>query len=148
LFQILFFDAAVLNKQQNTLTFENKVIILRYNELELKMNIVEMNIVEQNIDQVSKLLEQYNVDNMYLFGSVLTNDFSPTSDIDFLVNFGQVKLENYFDNYIGLKSSLEDFFNRSIDLVEEKTVKNPILRRSIDRNKKLIYGRTHREMAV
>ena len=107
-----------------------------------------MNIVEQNIDQISKLLEQYNVDNMYLFGSALTNDFSPASDIDFLVNFGQVELENYFDNYIGLKSSLEQFFNRSVDLVEEKAIKNPVLRRSIDRNKRLIYGRAHREMAV
>jgi len=107
-----------------------------------------MNIVEQNINQVSKLFEQHNVDNMYLFGSVLTDNFSSTSDIDFLVNFGQVKLENYFDNYLGLKNGLEQFFNRSVDLVEEKTVRNPVLRRSIDRNKKLIYGRARREMAV
>jgi predicted nucleotidyltransferase len=57
-------------------------------------------------------------------------------------------LENYFDNYIGLKNGLEKIFNRSVDLVEEKTVKNPVLRRSIDRNKKLIYGRTRREMVV
>ena len=99
-----------------------------------------MNIVEQNINQVSELLEKYNVDNMYLFGSVLTDNFSPTSDIDFLVNFGQVKMEDYFDNYIGLKNDLEQFFNRSVDLVEEKTVRNPVLRRSIDRNKKLIYN--------
>ena len=107
-----------------------------------------MNIVEQNISQISKLLEQHHVENMYLFGSALKGNVSPTSDIDFLVNFGPVELENYFDNYIGLKSSLEQLFNRSVDLVEEKTVKNPVLRRSIDRNKKLIYGRTYREMAV
>ena len=107
-----------------------------------------MNIVEQNINQVSKLLEQHKVDNTYLFGSVLTEDFTQTSDIDFLVNFGQVELEDYFDNYIGLKTSLEQIFNRSVDLVEEKTVKNPVLRRSIDRNKKLIYGRASREVAV
>ena len=77
---------------------------------------------------------------MYLFGSVLTENFTLTSDIDFLVNFGQVELEDYFDNYIGLKIGLEQIFNRSVDLVEEKTVKNLVLRRSIDRNKKLIYG--------
>ena len=107
-----------------------------------------MNVVERNINQVSKLLEQHKVDNMYLFGSVLTENFTLTSDIDFLVNFGQVELEEYFDNYIGLKTGLEQIFNRSVDLVEEKTVKNPVLRRSIDRNKKLIYGRASREMAV
>ena len=107
-----------------------------------------MNVVEQNINQVSGLLEQHKVENMYLFGSVLTENFTLTSDIDFLVNFGQVELEEYFDNYIGLKTGLEQIFNCSVDLVEEKTVKNPVLRRSIDRNKKLIYGRAHREMAV
>ena len=79
-----------------------------------------MNIVEQNIGQVSKLLEQHNVRNMYLFGSVLTDDFSQASDIDFLVNFGKVKPEKYFDNYIDLKLGLEQIFNCSVDLVEEK----------------------------
>ena len=107
-----------------------------------------MNVVEQNMNQVSRLLEQYKVENMYLFGSVLTENFTLTSDIDFLVNFGQVELKDYFDNYIGLKIGLEKIFNRSVDLVEEKTVKNPVLRRSIDRSKKLIYGRAHREMAI
>ena len=107
-----------------------------------------MNIVEQNINQVSKLLKQYNVNSMYLFGSVLTDNFSSASDIDFLVSFGQMKPEDYFNNYINLKGSLEQFFNCSVDLVEEKTVKNPVLRRSIDRNKKLIYERVRGEVAV
>jgi len=107
-----------------------------------------MSIVEKNIDQISKLFKQYKVNTMYLFGSVLTNNFSSASDIDFLVKFGKVKPENYFDNYIDLKQNLEKIFNRSVDLVEEQTVKNPVLRRSIDRNKKLIYGREDRKMAV
>ncbi|GHT20217.1 nucleotidyltransferase [Bacteroidia bacterium] len=99
-----------------------------------------MNIVEKNIATVSELCKQHNVDNLYLFGSALTERFSPSSDIDFLVNFGQVSLPHYFDNYMGLKEELEQLFNRPVDLVEEKAVKNPILRRSIERNKKLIYG--------
>ena len=85
---------------------------------------------------------------MYVFGSVLTKDFSSASDIDFLVNFENVAPEKYFDNYMDLKTCLEQLFNRSVDLVEEQTVKNPVLRRTIERNKKLIYERTNREMAV
>jgi predicted nucleotidyltransferase len=99
-----------------------------------------MNRVEQNINEVSQFCKKHQVEKMYVFGSVLTKDFSPASDIDFLVNFGKVKPENYFDNYIDFKTNLEQLFHCSVDLVEEKTVKNPILRRSIDRNKKLIYG--------
>jgi predicted nucleotidyltransferase len=99
-----------------------------------------MNIVEQNIDLVSELCKRHNVKNMYLFGSVLTDNSTPASDVDLLVNFGNVNLFYYFDNYMGLKEELEKLFNRPVDLVEEKTVKNPVLRRSIERNKKLIYG--------
>jgi len=99
-----------------------------------------MNIVEQNIAIVSDLCKQHKVENMYLFGSILTNKFSSESDIDLLVNFGDVNLYHYFDNYMELKDGLEQLFNRPVDLVEEKTVKNPVLRRSIERNKRLIYG--------
>ena len=99
-----------------------------------------MNIVEQNINAVSQYCRKHYVENMYVFGSILTKEFSPESDIDFLVNFGKVKPESYFDNYMELKTTLERLFHHSVDLVEEKTVKNPVLRRSIDRNKKLIYG--------
>jgi predicted nucleotidyltransferase len=105
-----------------------------------------MNIVEQNIGTVARLCEQHKVDSMYLFGSVLTDKFSPSSDIDFLVNFGEVDLSHYFNNYISFKESLEQLFSRPVDLVEEQAIRNPILRRSIERNKKLIYGRTNRKM--
>ncbi|MDR0612243.1 MAG: nucleotidyltransferase domain-containing protein [Dysgonamonadaceae bacterium] len=99
-----------------------------------------MNIVEQNIAFVSELCKQHHVKNMYLFGSVPTNKSTPESDVDLLVNFGDVNLFYYFDNYMELKEGLEKLFNRPVDLVEEKTVKNPVLRRSIERDKKLIYG--------
>jgi len=59
-----------------------------------------MVIVEQNINAVSQFCRKHFVENMYVFGSVLTKDFSTTSDIDFLVNFENVKPESYFDNYL------------------------------------------------
>jgi predicted nucleotidyltransferase len=49
-----------------------------------------MNIVEQNINLVSRFCRKRYVENMYVFGSVLTKDFSPASGIDFLVNFGKL----------------------------------------------------------
>ncbi|GHT63886.1 nucleotidyltransferase [Bacteroidia bacterium] len=99
-----------------------------------------MNIVEQNIAFVSELCKQHHVKDMHVFGSVLSDEFAQESDVDLLVNFGDVSLFYYFDNYMGLKDRLEQLFNRPVDLVEEKTVRNPVLRRSIERNKKLIYG--------
>jgi len=76
-----------------------------------------------------------------VFGSILTENFSSVSDVDFLVNFEQFELSQYFDNYMELKEKLERLLSCPVDLLEEQTVQNPVLRRSIERNKKMIYGR-------
>ena len=99
-----------------------------------------MNVVEQNLSSVFEICRVHNVKNMYLFGSILTENFSSDSDVDFLVSFDKVDLSQYFNNYMDFKEKLEHLLNRPVDLLEEQTVKNPVLRRSIDRNKKLIYG--------
>ena len=77
---------------------------------------------------------------MYLFGSALNSDFNKESDIDFLVKFKPFEISKYFDNYLNLKENLESLFGRKVDLLEEQTLKNPILIKSIDKSKKLIYG--------
>lgn len=107
-----------------------------------------MNLINQHKSQLFSLCKKYKVDELYVFGSVLTPSFNKQSDIDFLVNFGDVDLYNYFDNYMDFKESLENLFNRNVDILEVQTLKNPILKRSIDRNKVKIYGRTDSKMAV
>jgi len=85
---------------------------------------------------------------MYVFGSVLTKDFSEQSDVDFLVKFGEIELYDYFENLLNLKESLEKLLQRKVDILEIQAIKNPYLKKSIDNNKKLIYGRETPEMAI
>jgi len=99
-----------------------------------------MNIVEKKSDRLKKLCEKYKVAKLYVFGSVLNNHFNTESDIDFIVSFDKVDLENYADNYFDFKFSLEDLFNRNIDLLEDKAIKNPFFKKAIDNSKQLIYG--------
>lgn len=99
-----------------------------------------MGIIDSNIDNLKKLCVQYNVEKMYLFGSSLKSSFNEKSDIDLLVKFKQIELSKYFDNYINFKEKLESLFGREVDLIEEQTLKNPILIKSIDNSKELIYG--------
>jgi predicted nucleotidyltransferase len=99
-----------------------------------------MGIVEQNINDIKRLCILYNVDKMYLFGSVLNSSFNEKSDIDLLVKFKSMELANYLDNYIGFKENLEALFGREVDLVEEQTLRNPVLIKSINKSKSLIYG--------
>lgn len=98
-----------------------------------------MSIVEKNIDKIRTLCTQYRVSRLFVFGSVLTDNFKKSSDIDFLVDFYGVDLYDYADNYFDFKKSLENLLKRQIDLLEDKAIKNPYLRQSIDSSKQLIY---------
>ncbi len=96
--------------------------------------------IDMHKEALFTLCDTYHVDKLFVFGSALTDKFSSTSDIDLLVKFKPIDLTLYFDNYFHLKEQLKDLFNREIDLLEEQTLKNPVLINSINRNKELIYG--------
>jgi predicted nucleotidyltransferase len=96
--------------------------------------------MEQDLAKLKNLCVDYHVDKMYLFGSALNSSFTAQSDIDFLVRFKQMDLSKYFQNYMELKKNLESLFGRKVDLLEEQTLKNPILIKSINESKELIYG--------
>jgi predicted nucleotidyltransferase len=96
--------------------------------------------IDENIDTIKALCHKHKVSNLFVFGSILNDQFKETSDIDFLVDFSGVNLYDYADNYFDFKESLEKLFNRQIDLLENKAIKNPYLRQSIDSSKQLIYG--------
>ncbi len=100
-----------------------------------------MNPIEQNIEAIKTLCARYKVSKLFAFGSVLTEKFNSESDIDLLVDFDNVGVDNYADNYYDFKFSLQDTFRRKVDLLEDKAIRNPYMRQSIDLSKKLIYGK-------
>jgi predicted nucleotidyltransferase len=99
-----------------------------------------MNIIDQNIEIIREICSKHKVARLFVFGSVLSDKFNKSSDIDLIVDFKNVDLYNYADNYFDLKYALENILKRNVDLLEEKAIKNPYLRQSIDSSKKIIYG--------
>ena len=99
-----------------------------------------MKIIDKNIDTIIALCQKHKVERLFVFGSILTDKFKKSSDVDFLVDFNDVELYDYADNYFDLKTSLEKLLKREVDLLEDKAIKNPYLRHSIDSSKQLIYG--------
>ena len=71
---------------------------------------------------------------------VLTDQFNNESDIDLIVDFSNIAVEDYADNYFDFKFSLQDILKRPIDLLEEKAIKNPYFKQSVYQQRKLIYG--------
>ena len=99
-----------------------------------------MEILIKYTSDIIRLCETHKVKSLYAFGSVLTDTFNKDSDIDLIVDFSNIEVDAYADNYFDLKFSLQDIFNRPIDLLEEKAIKNPYFRQSINQQRQLVYG--------
>ena len=99
-----------------------------------------MNLIENHFKDILKLCKTHKVKSLYAFGSVLTDKFNNESDVDLIVDFEQLDVLDYGDNYYALKFSLENILKRSVDLLEEKAIKNPYFIKTLNQNKKLIYG--------
>jgi uncharacterized protein len=99
-----------------------------------------MSIIDQYSKDIQRLCAKHKVRRLYAFGSVLTNDFKKDSDIDFIVDFEPVEVNTYADNYFDFKFALEDTLHRPIDLLEEKSIRNPYFKKEVENYRQLIYG--------
>ena len=97
--------------------------------------------VEKIKPEIEKICRRLPVKRLGLFGSVLNQNFSQSSDIDVLVIFDSDESIDLFDKYFELKEQLEKIFEREIDLVVDRKFRNPVLRESIDKSRTIIYER-------
>ena len=99
-----------------------------------------MKVLDKHAAEIAKLCQSHKVKSLYAFGSVLTDLFNKDSDIDLIVDFSNIAVEDYADNYFDLKFSLQDILKRPIDLLEEKAIKNPYFKQAVSQQRELIYG--------
>jgi hypothetical protein len=99
-----------------------------------------MTVIDKYKSDIQRLCAKHKVRSLYVFGSILTNAFKPESDIDLLVDFGPIDINQYADNYFELKFALENTLDRQVDLLEEKAIENPFFRKAIENQRMLIYG--------
>ena len=99
-----------------------------------------MGFIETYKNQIQRLCESHKVKTLYAFGSVNTEKFTQDSDGDLVVDFKIDDPIEYTNNYFDLKFELERILNRQIDLLENKAIRNPFLKESIDKTKVLLYG--------
>lgn len=97
-------------------------------------------VISSNLDKIVNVCKRRHVRKLYAFGSVNTTDFTPQSDVDLLVEFGDIDIEEYADNYFDMCYDLEDVLNRKVDLVTVKSVHNPYFKKEVERTRQLIYA--------
>ncbi len=96
--------------------------------------------ITSNMDQIKILCNLYSVRALFAFGSITTDKYQKNSDIDLVVDIDSSDPITYSDNYFSLKFQLEQLLNRKIDLLEQKAINNPFLKKQIDKTKVLVYG--------
>jgi len=99
------------------------------------------NEIQKYKEQIEALCRQHNVRTLFAFGSVLSDRFSDKSDVDLIVDIDDSDPYIYTDNYFDLKFKLENLFNRPVDLLEDKALRNPYLKKEINNTKVLVYGK-------
>ena len=98
-------------------------------------------IIQTKQKQIDILCKKYHVKALEVFGSAARNTFDATqSDIDFLVEFDQIGIENYADNYFGLLADFKKLFKHPIDLVVSSSIRNPYFLESIEKERATLYA--------
>jgi uncharacterized protein len=98
--------------------------------------------IEIPTEPIAELCMQYKVRELALFGSVLRNDFQPSSDIDVLASFAPGSEPNIFE-LAAMRRELERIMGRKVDLVDRRVIEedaNYIRRRQILESAEILYA--------
>ena len=105
--------------------------------------------IKSKLAEFLALCSSHNVKNLYAFGSSITDNFiNETSDIDLLIEIDAEDPILRGEILISIWDKLEVFFQRKVDLLTNSSIKNPILRKSINETKMLIYDRKEHKISV
>lgn len=87
------------------------------------------------IEQIRQICRKYDVIELYIFGSVLRDDFRADSDVDFVVAFREgTSLGPRMTRLFDLQEELASLFGRPVDIVLKKEVEqseNPVRKREV-----------------
>jgi predicted nucleotidyltransferase len=92
--------------------------------------------------EIKMFCNKWNIIELSIFGSYLTDKFNSKSDIDILISFNENSHYGLFE-LSEMKSELEKIFERKVDLVTRKSIeksKNYFRSKSILSNLKSVYA--------
>jgi hypothetical protein len=106
-------------------------------------------LIDQHLATVAALCRRYGVRGLALFGSAATGAFrDDTSDLDFVVSFADTRAGNYAERYFAFAEALEELFGRPVDLVTERSIRNPYFRQEVDATRQPVYDERDQETAA
>src|SRR5690625_7241196 len=96
-----------------------------------------MKVSDLKTNELEQACRDFQVKELYVFGSVVSGKMSQDSDLDFLVVFNRSGFEGAFDQYMGFKERLEKIYERQVDLINIKKFRNSLYEDELEISKLL-----------
>jgi uncharacterized protein len=97
-------------------------------------------VIDQHLAEIRALCRHYGVRRLDLFGSAATGEFDPeTSDLDFVATFADTDVPGYADRYVDFAEALEALFGRPVEVVIDRSIRNPRFRQAVDAARQPVY---------
>lgn len=97
-------------------------------------------IVAGKAEELAELCRRFHVKCLEIFGSAVTGTFrAESSDLDFIVDFGDEPLGPWAGRFLDFADALESLFGRHVDLIMPSSIRNPYFRQAVDASRQLLY---------
>ncbi len=98
-------------------------------------------LIENHRAEIAELCRRFGVDRLDVFGSAARGDFElGRSDVDLVVRFAQPGEPGYADRYLAFAEALEGMFGCRVDLITERSLRNPYLIEQIEADRLNLYA--------
>jgi predicted nucleotidyltransferase len=102
--------------------------------------------INQQQANLATLCRRYRVRELQVFGSAATGAFAPaSSDLDFIAEFADTQTTDYADRYFDFAEALEKLFNRRVDVITKRAIRNKYFRAEVERTAQVVYEDTHQK---
>ena len=89
----------------------------------------------QTAKEIFDIAKQYGVKKVALFGSYSTGEETPDSDVDLLIDKGEIKGLFMFNSFI---SSVQERLNKDVDVITYNSLNRSLIKNSV-KNEVVLY---------
>ena len=106
-------------------------------------------LLDERRPAVHELCRRLGVTRLDLFGSATGDAWEAgQSDLDFVVRFRSQSGQGLFDTYLALADGLERIFGCRVDLVTERSIRNPCFRQTVEASRHNVYAEREQEVVA
>ena len=103
---------------------------------------VMIDLIKNNTEALASICVEHYVKSLHLFGSAAKGDFNPKkSDLDFVVEFNDaIDPIDYADNFFSLLDALKQLFQKEVDLLSFRSLRNQVIISEFNNTKVQLYA--------